>query len=64
MGINKHREESDYNEDATVDESSGVENILNMTTDITQKAKHVNDIVKANIKLIEDLDTLIKQFKI
>jgi methyl-accepting chemotaxis protein len=50
--------------DATVDESSGVENILTMTTDITQKAKHVNDIVNTNIKLIEDLDKLINQFKI
>jgi len=50
--------------EATVDESSGVENILTMTTDITNKTRHVNDIIQTNIKLIEELDALINKFKI
>ncbi len=50
--------------EATIDESSGVENILTMTTDITNKTRHVNDIIQTNIKLIEELDALINKFKI
>lgn len=50
--------------DATVDESIGVEKILFMTKDITEKTRHVNEIVHSNITLIEELDTLIKKFKI
>lgn len=50
--------------DATVDESTGVENILSMTKDVTEKTKHVNDIVQSNIELIKELDTLINTFKI
>ncbi|MBN2898852.1 MAG: methyl-accepting chemotaxis protein [Clostridia bacterium] len=50
--------------DATVDESSGVDNILMMTKDITDKTKHVNEIVRANMDLITELDALINQFKI
>jgi methyl-accepting chemotaxis protein len=49
---------------ATHDESSGVEQILHMTKDITDKTKHVNEIVHSNIELIEELSTLISKFKI
>ncbi len=55
-------ENMDEVKDASVDESAGVENILSMTKDITQKTRHVNDIIRSNIKLIEELDTLIKKF--
>lgn len=50
--------------DATVDESTGVEQILKMTQEITGKTKHVNDIVQSNIDLIEELNTLISKFKV
>lgn len=49
---------------ATHDESSGVEQILHMTKDITDKTKHVNEIVHSNIELIEEISTLISKFKI
>jgi len=51
-------------QDATSQESSGVENILMMTQDITEKTKHVNDIIQMNIKMIEELHDLINKFKI
>lgn len=50
--------------DATVDESTGVENILEMTKDITEKTQNVNKIVQTNIMLIKELDELINKFKI
>lgn len=50
--------------EATVDESSGVENILIMTKDITDKTRHVSAIVQTNITLIQELNTLINRFKI
>lgn len=50
--------------EATVDETAGVENILFMTKDITDKTRHVNEIVQSNIALIDELDSLIKKFKI
>ena len=51
-------------QDATSQESSGVENILMMTQDITEKTKHVNEIIQMNIKMIEELHDLINKFKI
>ncbi|MCH4889619.1 methyl-accepting chemotaxis protein [Acidaminobacter sp. JC074] len=51
-------------QDATAQESSGVENILLMTQDITEKTKHVNEIIQMNIKMIEELHELINKFKI
>ncbi len=51
-------------QEATEQEANGVEEILHMTTDITEKTKHVNEIVKTNIAIIKELDQLINQFKI
>jgi methyl-accepting chemotaxis protein len=59
ISINMHEVQ-----EATEQEANGVEEILHMTTDITEKTKHVNEIVKTNIAIIKELDQLINQFKI
>ena len=44
--------------------AEGVDNILQMTKDITDKTNNVNDIIQVNIDMIMELDKLINQFKI
>lgn len=51
-------------QEATTQESTGVENILVMTQDITDKTKNVNNIIQQNIKMIDELHQLINKFKI
>lgn len=51
-------------QDATDQESLGVENILQMTKDITEKTDNVSEIIQVNIDMITALDELINQFKI
>lgn len=51
-------------QDATTQEATGVENILEMTQDIMDKTKHVNDIIQVNIQMIEELSDLMNEFNV
>ncbi|GAU77075.1 cache domain-containing protein [Fusibacter sp. 3D3] len=48
---------------ATEQEADEVENILNITKEVSQKTVSVNEILKSNIELIENLDDMINKFK-
>jgi len=49
---------------ATNEEALSVENILNMTVDITNKTKKVTEILNISIHGIQNLDEMIGKFKI
>ncbi|MBF4693554.1 methyl-accepting chemotaxis protein [Fusibacter ferrireducens] len=48
---------------ATEQEADEVENILNISKEVSHKTESVNEILRSNIKLIENLDEMINKFK-
>jgi methyl-accepting chemotaxis protein len=48
---------------ATEQEANEVQNILEVSEDVAQKSIAVNEILKTNIEMIEELDEIIHKFK-
>ena len=48
---------------ATEEEANEVQNILEVSEDVAQKSMSVNEILKTNIEMIEELDEIIHKFK-
>ena len=49
---------------ATRSGAEGIEKILEMNVDVTNKSKHIHDVAKHNIDIIEELNNLVKKYRV